>query len=145
MPHCGRVRRLRFRIACPYGRYIRWLSDRTESSETFWKAELAGFTESTPLDLGLARCRRRGARARRCSSSRRRRAGACNRWREQQQVTLSSVVQASWALLLSHYSDRSDVVFGAAFSGRPPELPGIDELVGPCVNNVPVRADPPPS
>ena len=53
---------------------------------------------------------------------------------------MSSVVQAAWALLLSHYSDATDVVFGAAFSGRPPELPGIDELIGPCVNNVPVRA-----
>jgi acyl carrier protein len=48
-------------------------------------------------------------------------------------------MNAAWALLLSHYSARSDVVFGASFSGRPAELRGIESLVGPCVNNLPVR------
>jgi non-ribosomal peptide synthetase component F len=42
-------------------------------------------------------------------------------------------------MLLSHYSDQDDVVFGAAFSGRPPEIHGIEGMVGPCVNNLPVR------
>jgi non-ribosomal peptide synthetase component F len=54
-------------------------------------------------------------------------------------VTLNAVVQGAWAMLLGHLSDRDDVVFGAAFSGRPPELPGVETLVGPCVNNLPVR------
>lgn len=125
--------------ACPYGRYIRWLSERTESSEAFWKAELAGFTESTPLDLGLPAAGDAGPGEEVLELSPAE-AGRLQSLARQRHVTLSSVVQAAWALLLSHYSDRSDVVFGAAFSGRPPELPGIDELIGPCVNNVPVRA-----
>ena len=56
-----------------------------------------------------------------------------------QRVTLNTVVQGAWAILLSHLSGRDDVVFGAAFSGRPAELPGVETLVGPCVNNLPVR------
>jgi len=48
-------------------------------------------------------------------------------------------VQAAWALLLGHYSATRDVVFGATFSGRPAEVPGIESLVGPCVSNLPVR------
>jgi non-ribosomal peptide synthetase component F len=53
-------------------------------------------------------------------------------------------VQGAWAILLSHLSGRSEVVFGAAFSGRPAELAGVETLVGPCVNNlpVPVQLDP---
>lgn len=42
-------------------------------------------------------------------------------------------------MLLGHVSARQDVLFGAAFSGRPPEIAGIESMVGPCVNNVPVR------
>ena len=125
--------------ACPYGRYIRWLSERTVSSEAFWKAELADLPESTPLDLGLPDVDedKPGEETFTLSSAETEILQSVAR---QRQVTMSSVVQAAWALLLSHYSDATDVVFGAAFSGRPPELPGIDELIGPCVNNVPVRA-----
>jgi non-ribosomal peptide synthetase component F len=55
------------------------------------------------------------------------------------QVTLNTVIQAAWALVLGHLSERDDIVFGAAFSGRPADLPGVETLVGPCVNNLPVR------
>jgi non-ribosomal peptide synthetase component F len=56
------------------------------------------------------------------------------------QSTLAVLVQAAWSVVLSHVSGSDDVVFGAAFSGRPPEVTGIEGMVGPCVNNVPVRA-----
>ena len=54
-------------------------------------------------------------------------------------VTLNVLIQGAWAVLLGHLSGRDEVVFGAAFSGRPAELPGVEGLVGPCVNNLPVR------
>ena len=56
------------------------------------------------------------------------------------QITLGTIVQGGWALLLAHYSDSNDVVLGASFSGRPAELDGVETLIGPCVTNVPVRA-----
>ena len=133
--------------ACSYGSYIRWLSQRPASSEAFWRTELAGLEEPTPLDLGLPTPdadRRLGSEPEAgdeevlaLSLAETEQLQSLAR---AQQVTLSSVVQAAWALVLSHYSGLSDVVFGAAFSGRPPELPGIDQLVGPCVNDVPVSA-----
>jgi non-ribosomal peptide synthetase component F len=58
-----------------------------------------------------------------------------------ERVTLSVLVNAAWSLLLAHYSAASSVVFGAAFSGRPAEVRGIETMVGPCVNNLPVRVD----
>ena len=57
----------------------------------------------------------------------------------QHQLTLNTLVQAAWALLLSRYSDSDDVVFGTAVSGRPPSLIGSDAMVGLFINTLPVR------
>jgi hypothetical protein len=54
-------------------------------------------------------------------------------------ATLTTVLFAAWALLLSAANDKNDVVFGAAFSGRPAELDDVEDIVGPFVNDVPVR------
>src|SRR5205823_5479033 len=54
-------------------------------------------------------------------------------------LTLNTVVQGAWALLLSRYSGERDVVFGATVSGRPAELPGVEEMVGMLINTVPTR------
>ncbi|QNP74886.1 amino acid adenylation domain-containing protein [Streptomyces roseirectus] len=54
-------------------------------------------------------------------------------------VTLSSVVQGSWAILLSRFTGRDDVVFGGTVSGRTPDLPGIEHMVGLLINTLPVR------
>ena len=55
------------------------------------------------------------------------------------QVTVNTVVQGAWALLLSRYSGSEDVVFGATVSGRPPHIAGIDKMVGMFINTLPVR------
>ncbi|MCP2167076.1 non-ribosomal peptide synthetase [Goodfellowiella coeruleoviolacea] len=54
-------------------------------------------------------------------------------------VTVNSVVQAVWALVLGRLLRRSEVVFGGTVSGRPPELPGVESMVGMFINTVPVR------
>ncbi|NER47441.1 MAG: hypothetical protein F6J92_12210, partial [Symploca sp. SIO1A3] len=41
-----------------------------------------------------------------------------------------TLLQASWALLLSRYSGESDIVFGVTVSGRPGELAGVETMVG---------------
>lgn len=54
-------------------------------------------------------------------------------------ITLSTLIQGAWALLLSRYSRRSDVVFGVTVAGRPPELPGVETIVGLFINTMPLR------
>jgi len=54
-------------------------------------------------------------------------------------LTMNTLVQGAWALLLWQLLDRTDVVFGATVSGRPPELPGVDAMVGLFINTIPVR------
>ena len=58
---------------------------------------------------------------------------------KQHQLTVNNLVQATWALLLSRYSQQKDVVFGATVSGRPPSLLGVESMVGLFINTVPVR------
>ncbi len=54
-------------------------------------------------------------------------------------ITLNTLVQGTWGMLLSRYSGESDVVFGATVSGRPPELAGVESMVGLFINTLPVR------
>ncbi len=56
-------------------------------------------------------------------------------------VTVNTLVQTAWALLLSRMTGRRDVLFGAVVSGRPPAVPGVDAIVGMLLNTVPVRLD----
>ncbi|MEK8169898.1 condensation domain-containing protein [Streptomyces sp. M19] len=54
-------------------------------------------------------------------------------------LTLNTVVQSAWALVLSRLTGREDVVFGTTVSGRPTELPGVESMIGLFANTVPVR------
>ncbi len=55
------------------------------------------------------------------------------------QLTLSSVLQGAWALLLERYGAGTDVIFGAVVSGRAPEIAGVEGMVGLLINTLPVR------
>lgn len=54
-------------------------------------------------------------------------------------VTLGTVLQALWGILLGRWVDRPDVVFGTVVSGRSVAIPGVERLVGCFINTVPVR------
>ncbi|MFD8530672.1 amino acid adenylation domain-containing protein, partial [Streptosporangium canum] len=54
-------------------------------------------------------------------------------------TTLNTVMQAAFGLLLAQLTGGDDVVFGGTVSGRPPELPGVERMVGLFINTLPVR------
>ncbi|MCZ4517305.1 amino acid adenylation domain-containing protein [Rhodococcus ruber] len=54
-------------------------------------------------------------------------------------VTVNTVVQAAWALVLAAELGRDDVVFGATVSGRPADLTGVEDTLGLFINTLPVR------
>ncbi|MCH6163959.1 amino acid adenylation domain-containing protein [Streptomyces sp. M600PL45_2] len=54
-------------------------------------------------------------------------------------VTLNTVLQACWGVLLGLETGSDDVVFGSVVSGRPAELPGVETMVGLFINTVPTR------
>jgi hypothetical protein len=55
------------------------------------------------------------------------------------QVTLNTVFQSVWGIILGKYTGKEDVVFGAVVSGRPAEIEGIESMVGLFINTIPVR------
>ncbi|MBB3037650.1 amino acid adenylation domain-containing protein/non-ribosomal peptide synthase protein (TIGR01720 family) [Hoyosella altamirensis] len=54
-------------------------------------------------------------------------------------VTLNTIVQAAWGILLGRQLGRQDVVFGATVSGRPPQVSGVEQMIGLFINTLPVR------
>ncbi|MFK0132134.1 amino acid adenylation domain-containing protein [Streptomyces rubiginosohelvolus] len=57
----------------------------------------------------------------------------------ERELTLSTLTQTVWGLVLSAHTGRRDVVFGTVVSGRPAEVPGVTDMIGLFVNTVPVR------
>jgi hypothetical protein len=133
----------------PYADYISWLQEQDLSqAEAFWRRTLKGFNVATPL--GVDRPAEAspeqeeevfGEELTRFSQSM---TEALQELARGHRLTLNVLVQGVWALLLSRYSGRDDVVFGATVSGRPPQLEGVDSMVGLFINSVPVRVRIPP-
>ncbi|MFH8793724.1 non-ribosomal peptide synthase/polyketide synthase [Streptomyces sp. NPDC017941] len=123
--------------------YLGWLAGQdTERAEQYWRSALAGF--STPTALPRDRW---PAEAHRASSSGAVRVlldgGVSARLRETAQqagLTVNTMLQGAWALLLSRYGGGDDVVFGTTVSGRPADLPGVTSMVGLFINTLPTRA-----
>ncbi|HEX2093631.1 MAG TPA: condensation domain-containing protein, partial [Longimicrobiaceae bacterium] len=127
----------------PFRDYVAWLGRQDLArAEAFWREALGDFTAPTPL--GVDRVTRGGpeAGADSGSSTRRLSSGATAALRafaQQQRLTLNTVLQGAWGVLLSRYSGEESVVFGATVSGRRPELAGVEEMVGLFINTLPVR------
>ncbi|MEU4626608.1 amino acid adenylation domain-containing protein [Actinoplanes sp. NPDC023801] len=128
----------------PFRDYLAWLSGQDDAPmERYWRTALAGFTTPTPLPYDRAPAHaHRGRSARRCAveldagqSLRLHETARANR------LTVNTLVQGAWAILLSRYSGLRDVCFGATVSGRPPTLAGADAMTGMFINTLPVRAD----
>ncbi|HVH45838.1 MAG TPA: amino acid adenylation domain-containing protein [Labilithrix sp.] len=136
----GQVLRTETRL--PYRDYIAWLlqQDRV-AAESFWRETLRGFERATPLPNARPAVRSAGSKAyavcdRRLSVAT---SAALTALGASYGLTLNTILQGAWALLLGRYGGEQDVVFGAVTSGRPPELSGIESAVGLFINTLPVR------
>jgi len=127
----------------PYHNYINWLAQQDYTkAETFWKNQLSGFepppaigidrspgTDNTQLieyateriDLSIETTR------------------ALNDFAQGHALTMNTVVQSAWALLLSRYMGCDDVMFGVLVAGRSAPVTDIGSIVGLCVNILPMR------
>ena len=134
------------RLAAPRGfrDYVAWLQRQPlGEAEAFWRRALDGFESPTfiageggkpgeaagresrrrelPLPPPLATALREGARRRR--------------------LTLNTLAQGAWALVLAQAAGRGDVVFGTTVAGRPAELAGVESIVGLFINTLPMRLE----
>jgi hypothetical protein len=126
----------------PFREYLRWLSEQDRpAAEGHWRRVLSGFGSPTPLPYD-----RQPVEAHRAESSASVRvelavgeSGRLHEVARHNGLTLNTVVQGAWALLLSRYSGESDVVFGTTVAGRPADLPGVESMIGMFINTVPTR------
>jgi amino acid adenylation domain-containing protein len=127
----------------PYRDYIAWLQRRDlAAAEGFWRGYLAGLSSPTLLGVDRAPAGPPGGsrgHERRESHLGESATAALVALARRRQLTLSTVLQGAWGLLLHSYSGEDDVVFGAVFSGRSAPLPGIESMIGPFINTLPVR------
>ena len=54
-------------------------------------------------------------------------------------ITLATIIKAAWSLVLARVTGKNDIIFGNVISGRNAAVPGVESIVGPCVNLIPVR------
>ena len=124
----------------PYGDYIAWLLKQDQAvTESFWRRSLSGFEEPTEIRIGnplLAQRETYDQESIRLSTDS---TASLRRFAREQKLTMNTVVQGAWSLLLSRYSGESDVLFGATVAGRPADLAGVERMVGLFINTLPVR------
>ncbi|WP_433195706.1 amino acid adenylation domain-containing protein [Nocardia sp. CA-107356] len=123
-----------------YRDYLAWLGAQDHSAaRAAWREVLAGITEPTPLaSVDPAREISAGVGEVEFELSEDD-TKALSRLAADAGVTVNTVIQAAWGLLIGRTVDRDDVVFGATVSGRPPQLDGIETMVGLFLNAIPVR------
>ncbi|MCP5054367.1 MAG: hypothetical protein GY940_44785 [bacterium] len=128
----------------PYANYIQWLEKQDkEASAGYWANYLDSYQELTGVprfnadhphtpgnhdkkeQVELLVDRETTHRLNECAG--------------RNQVTLNTVFQAAWGIILGKYNRREDILFGAVVSGRPAVLEGVDSMVGLFINTVPVR------
>ncbi|MEM9163053.1 MAG: alpha/beta fold hydrolase [Cyanobacteria bacterium P01_F01_bin.4] len=127
----------------PYQDYILWRQQQEVSSaKVFWQQMLAGFVKPTPMGTLLsashASNQSRQYGQQQDSLSPQITAGL-QALAKRHRLTMNTLVQGVWALLLSHYSGDLDVVFGTTVSGRPAALAGVESIIGPFINTLPAR------
>ncbi|MDH6593497.1 amino acid adenylation domain-containing protein/non-ribosomal peptide synthase protein (TIGR01720 family) [Variovorax sp. TBS-050B] len=132
-------------LAAPAGRYadyIGWLQRRDAAAdEAYWRAQTARLEGPTRLADALPRPRDaapgHGMRRVAIDAARTR---ALLTAAKRERVTVNTLVQAAWALLLARHTGQRTVSFGATVAGRPVDLPGAQQLLGLFINTLPVVA-----
>lgn len=126
----------------PYRDYVSWLSQRDSSEDKkYWRQYLQGFYAPTTLMSYQGKAEEHLLPQHLELRLSDQLTKSIDSFVRLEQLTFNTVMQGTWALLLSRYSGERDVVFGTVVSGRPPEIEGIETMVGPFINTVPLRVD----
>ncbi|WP_338707082.1 amino acid adenylation domain-containing protein [Paenibacillus amylolyticus] len=126
-----------------YGDYIEWLEKQDDQAASgYWTAFLAGYEGQTvlpgqkePAPSGRFTADHVTAELGKDLSKR------MDRVAKQHLVTVNTLLQAVWGVMLQKYNGTNDAVFGSVVAGRPAEIPGIESMIGLFINTVPVRVN----
>ncbi|MED1944045.1 MULTISPECIES: tyrocidine non-ribosomal peptide synthetase TycB [Brevibacillus] len=124
----------------PYSQFIRWLEKQDkEASLAYWRDYLEQFEQQTSLPRFGKSSSNAFLPAQYRFALDRNLTQQLSAIASQNQVTLPTVIQSLWGILLQSYNGTNDVLFGSVVSGRPTEIVGIDKMVGLFINTIPFR------
>ena len=123
----------------PYEEFIHWLQrNPVEQSKDFWQHALSGFTEPNSLSFGFPEVECHGYHVQKRQVSEEV-TSALKDLAHLHKLTLNTLIQGAWAILLSHYTSENDIVFGITRSGRHFPIEDADSMVGLFINTLPLR------
>ncbi|MCP1131784.1 amino acid adenylation domain-containing protein [Paenibacillus polysaccharolyticus] len=124
-----------------YGTYIEWLEKQDDKAASdYWTAFLAGYEGQTVLPGQKESAPHNRFKADHVTAllgkdlSER-----MDQVAKQHLVTVNTLLQATWGVMLQKYNGTHDAVFGSVVAGRPVEIPGVESMIGLFINTVPVR------
>jgi pristinamycin I synthase-3/4 len=127
----------------PFSDYIAWLLAQDQpAAQSYWRETMKGFTAPTPLPSAniIDAAQNLTPNYDEIHFGLPAPAGhALKTFAQKHRLTMNTITQGAWALLLSRYSGEEDVVFGATTAGRPAQLDGIESMIGLFLNTLPVR------
>jgi amino acid adenylation domain-containing protein len=133
----------------PYGDYIAWITQQDASAaEAFWKKSLRGFAEPTSFVVDRRTDQAIGAEKEYADRRIQLSETVTNNlqtFARQHRLTMNTLTQGAWALLMSRYSRADDVVFGVTMAGRPAGFLGVESMIGLFINTLPQRLQVPPA
>jgi len=119
----------------PFGDYVNWLLRQDDGpAEQHWRRMLAAVTEPTPLPYDRIPADHHSTGSSQWST---RELDGVQEFAKRHRLTVNTVVQGAWALLLSRYSGQHEICFGATVSGRPSDLAGW--TTSPASSSIPCR------
>ncbi len=125
----------------PYSDYIKWLQEQNkEEAQNYWKNYLQDYEQQTSVPKLYKKTNEN--KYLHCDTQFELNEATAERLiklARENQISLNIIFQTVWGILLQKYNNTKDIVFGAVVSGRPPEIDGIERMVGLFINTIPVR------
>ncbi|MCU7496663.1 MAG: amino acid adenylation domain-containing protein [Ignavibacteria bacterium] len=135
-----RSENIRLEIPRPFRDFVMYLRNRKDlESKEYWSKYLKGFQHPASLPFERKNPSGEGTYNHEFTFLSAEFTGRLNEFARSQSVTVSTVIQCAWALLLSRYNEDDDIVFGMTTAGRPPEFEKVESIIGLFINTIPVR------
>ncbi|MCK9371531.1 condensation domain-containing protein, partial [Candidatus Dojkabacteria bacterium] len=121
----------------PYKDYISWLLRQDQNkAKRYWEENLLGVSPTRLSDKQVAESNEHGECVLTLNTEE---TNQLNNYAKSLGVTINTVIQGMWSILLSKYTRQEDIVFGVTVSGRSIDLPGVEDMVGIFINTLPIR------
>ncbi|CDL85988.1 non-ribosomal peptide synthetase [Xenorhabdus cabanillasii] len=119
--------------------FIRWQQQSRKACQDYWQAQLADINAVTPLPAAHPVRTASQLKQQHSFSLSTELSGQLAETGRRHRLTISTLIQGAWALLLQRYSQQDECLFGMTVSGRQAELAGIDKMVGLLISTLPVH------